>query len=713
MVCLSLACWDSVWVYHVDPELSPEPISLYPSKVEPPAKTAKDAFRWLLKQEAAYGLNVAYDVAVCLAEWPELFPEVFEAYNDGRVIDVGLCQQLIDNAHGKLKTMQALYGYSLAGLERRWLRRDRRDQKEGASAWRLRYRELHPVPLVSWPREAVEYAAEDAIGAREIGVLQFNSEDNKYLRDTPAQSRSALALQLMMCWGTMTAAAKIETLRKFAEEKYWELSDELVKPEHGSLVRGFSVKRNMQWTKDTTAARTRMLEVCRAHGLPIQLTDTGYKKYLKYLRENGGEEKDITPEEVFTEDELLQYAAIDEDACQRTGDEILIAFSLRSQLHTLLFTHVEDLLRGVETPIQPRYTTMVDSGRTACSKGERGKSPTNGFQFQNPKRIYMWIPPGETKPVPLFPPGIGVRECFIARPSMWYADNDFSGLELCTGAQACIDLVGHSKLGDALNAGIDPHLDFGAVLMGLSYEDALSRKHEKEVKYHRQLAKIANFGLPGGLGVRGVMGFARGYGVVLSEDDAKKLKADWFAKYPEWRDYFAWIRQNLELEIEVDSDNEHEARVNMRGAFEQLRVGRVRGRCRFTEACNTFFQGLGADVAKRALWAVAERCYMQVPGSVLYGVRPVGFIHDEILAEVNEDRAHEQAFEMAQVMVDAGNTLLPDVPVKCMPALSKYWCKDAEAVFDKSGRLQPYDLAREGRWRVYYDANAEVRVQWA
>ena len=716
LVCLSLACWDSVWLYHVDPELSPDPVPLFPTNVKPPARTAKEAFRWLLKQETAYGLNVAYDVAVCLALWPDMFPEVFAAYNEGRVVDVGLCQQLIDNAHGKLKTMQAIYGYSLMGLERRWLHKDRSAQKEGGTGWRLRYRELHNVPLSQWPPEAIEYAIEDAVGAREIGNAQWNSEDRGYMRDAPAQSRSALALQLMMCWGVKTDAPTIETLRKFSEEKYWKLSDELTKTENGALVRGMDViKRNMRWTKDLVAARTRMLRICREQKLPLQLTDTGYKKYIKYLREKGAEDKEqeFKPEDLFSEEELLKYVAIDEDACTRTGDAVLMAFSLRSQLHTLIYTHVEDLLRGVETPIQPRYSTMVESGRTSCSKGERGKSPTNGFQFQNPKRAYLWTPPGEAKAVPLFPPGIGVRECFIARPGTLFADNDFSGLELCTGAQACIDLVGYSKLGDALNAGIDPHLDFGAALMGISYEEALSRKHEKEVKHHRQLAKIANFGLPGGLGVRGVIGFARGSGVMLTEDEAKELKSNWFSKYPEWRDYFTWIRNQLEMEIEADGDNEHDVRVNMRGAFEQLRVGRVRGRCRFTEASNTFFQGLGADVAKRALWAVAERCYSRVPGSTLYGVRPVGFIHDEILAEVDVEQAHEQAFEMAQVMVDAGNTLLPDVPVKCVPALSLHWCKDAEAVFNKGGRLQPYDLAREGKWDVYYDKNATAKVKWA
>lgn len=728
LVCLSLACWDGVWLYHVDDKLSPAPIPLYAgTTAKPPAQTAKDAFRWILKQETSYGLNVAYDVAVCLSQWPDLFPEVIEAYEDGRVIDVGLCQQLIDNAHGRMKRMRALYGYSLFGLESRLLHKDRSHQKEGENIWRLRYRELAEVPLLQWPTEAVEYAIEDATGARDIGNFQWNSDDRRYMKDSPAQARSALSLHLMMCWGAMTDPEKIAILNRFADEKYWELSYDLSERANGRLVRGYDeYKRKLRWTKDVAAAKQRMFDILMEHRLPFKLTDTGYKKYVKYLKEQGFDnEYENPPERVLSEEELKKYVSIDEDACRQTGDRVLMDFTLRSQLYSVINTHVPDLEKGVETPIQPRYTTMVESGRTSCSKsraddGKRVKSPTNGFQFQNPKRAYMWIPPkghpdyqGDKKLVALFPPGIGIRECFVARPKMLYGDNDFSGLELCTGAQACIDLIGYSLLGDALNKGIDPHLDFGASLMGIAYEDALARKHDKDVKYHRQMAKIANFGLPGGLGVRGLVGYAHGYGVKINEEEAKSLKDNWFAKYPEWRDYFRWVRNQLEIDLEeINSDNEHTVKMSLRGAFEQLRVGRVRGRCRFTEACNTFFQGLGSDVAKRAFWGVTKRCYTRVLGSQLYGARPVGFIHDEILAELFEELAHEQAFEMAKVMVDEGNTLLPDVPVKCVPALSKRWCKEAEAVFDKSGRLQPYDLAREGRWDVYFDQHAEVRVKW-
>jgi hypothetical protein len=227
--------------------------------------------------------------------------------------------------------------------------------------------------------------------------------------------------------------------------------------------------------------------------------------------------------------------------------------------------------------------------------------------------------------------------------------------------------------------------------------DAVLVRYKGKVTITHQ---CANFGFPGGLGVRGLIGFAHGYGVKLSADECRALRDAWFTSFPEWKELFKWVREHIDP-------------VSGRGQIEQLYVKRVRGGVTFTSLNNTLFQGLGADGAKKALYEVQKRCYVKEEGSVLYGVRPVGFIHDEILAEVDEALAHEQAFEMAKVMVDACNKFLPDVPVKCVPALSKRWSKEAEAIFDKNGRLQPYDLARDGGWDVYWDQQATAKVKWS
>jgi DNA polymerase-1 len=652
-------------------------------------RTAKEHFVWLLQQDPLYGLNVAYDMCVCLSQWPDLAAAIFAAYDDGRVIDVGLCQRLIDNATGSVKSFEARGGggYSLAALERRHFGEDREQQKKGPDAWRLRYKELRDVPLTMWPEDAASYPLDDASGPLRIGQYQLKNHA-ELLKDAPAQARAAFALQLLMCWGVMTDGAKIERLEKFSQQLYPKLSAELVARE---LVRPADALKK-PGTRDTKAAKRRIVLWCRMYELPIQLTDAGDEE-IKRLRKERGDAK-LSAEDLFTKEDFEKYASVDEDACNETGDPVMVAYSRRTQLHNILYTHVPDLLKGVKKPIQPKYSTMVDSGRTSCSKGKGGS--TNGFQFQNPKRALNWEDENKKQ---IWPAGVGIRECFVARPGRLFADPDFGGLELCTGAQACIATVGYSKLGDAINAGLDPHLQFGAKLMGISYEEAKARKHEKVVKFHRQLSKCANFGLPGGLGVKGLIGFSHGYGVRLSYSEAEKLRDDWFLSYDEWVQYFKFIRKHIDV-------------TTNRGQIAQLFVGRIRGDCTFPSLCNTLWQGLGADGAKHALYEVSKRCYVPELKSVLYGARPVGFIHDEILAEVFEELAHEQTLEMCRVMEQACNEFLPDVPVKAVPALCKRWGKDNEAVYDKSGRLQPYDLARDGKWEVYYDAGANERVTW-
>jgi DNA polymerase I-like protein with 3'-5' exonuclease and polymerase domains len=133
----------------------------------------------------------------------------------------------------------------------------------------------------------------------------------------------------------------------------------------------------------------------------------------------------------------------------------------------------------------------------------------------------------------------------------------------------------------------------------------------------------------------------------------------------------------------------------------QLYSHRTRGMVPYTAACNSIFQGLGADAAKAALWAVTLRCYGD-PTSPLYGCRPVNFVHDQILMEAPIERAHEAAIELGRVMTEAANAYLPDVPVKCDPCLAYAWHKEAIAVFSSDGRLAPWDEAKRMKAAVFY-----------
>lgn len=370
--------------------------------------------------------------------------------------------------------------------------------------------------------------------------------------------------------------------------------------------------------RDTKAAKAYVISVCEAKGLEIAVTDKGNVK-------------------------------LDNDTLEQIGDPLLDDYAEISGLKKKISTDVALLRRGTVLPIQPRFDPIKETGRT-------GSSPN----VQNLPR----------KP--------GVRECFIPRPGKVFISADYDGFELRTGAQVCLNLVGKSHLAEELNAGLDPHLQIAATILGLSYETALDMKGAKDIAIDnaRQTGKVCNFGFPGGLGYERLTVFARKqYGVIITPDDSRALKVDWLRTYPEWGDYFAYVSGLVE---------------GPTNRIEHVFEGHYRGDVTYTEACNSFFQNLAARAAKAAGFLIAKACYVE-PASPLYGCRMVNFIHDEFIGEAPEETAAEAAVELARLMVVGASPFLPDVPPKASPLLMRRWSKLAYPMFDSNGRLTPWD----------------------
>lgn len=652
-----------------------------------PAPDAATYFAQILERsEALYGVNTAYDTCVLIANYPQLIGPVFEAYERGKLLDVSIHEKLIDIGLGLLDVHQNAKGYySLAGLSKRYLKKDRSEEKADPRGWRLRYSELWDVDVRDWPAEAVDYALVDAIDPLEIAKIQ----EAKYaggLEDSARQARADFCLKLMSCWGVRTNPKQIGRLEVVANEAYARLREVLV---GNAFIRegvnpdtGRPWPKSKQGTMDARAIQHAMVRACENAGLSVKLTPKGQGVL-------GAEEVD--PGIIWQSDKRFAYVRTDLEACEESLDEGLVAVAQFKKARKIVDTEVPDLRRGTILPIQPQYNVLVASGRTSCRKGKSAKDAkpgekltAYGYQVQNP-----------LKGLPMFPPGVGTRECFEARPGSYFIDNDVTGLELSTVAEVCLELVGESQMADLINRGTDPHLWFGAKLAGVSYEHAVEHRHTPEMKKYRSMAKPANFGLPGGMGPRGFQRFSRGYGIHLDLDEAASLIADWKAAFPEFGVYFKYIDSHIGYDGE--------------GVIEQLFVKRYR-KARYTALCNTMFQGLGADVMKHALWLVAKGCYVEGADKYLYGVRPWGFVHDEILAETtSRDRmiAHQQAFALARVMETGCNHYLRRVPIRVEPALSLRFCK-AESVYDADGMLVPWDVAREARADAWYGDGKKV-----
>ncbi|MCX6601968.1 MAG: DNA polymerase, partial [Acidobacteria bacterium] len=231
--------------------------------------------------------------------------------------------------------------------------------------------------------------------------------------------------------------------------------------------------------------------------------------------------------------------------------------------------------------------------------------------------------------------------------------------------------TGSSELGRVLNGGLDPHLDLAALMMGITYDEALRRKDagDAEIKRNRTAAKPANFGYPGGLGADAFVDYARTYTggeLRLTTERAREMKSYWTKKWPEMQKYFRFV------------DSQQRGEGYMVKMFDS---GLVRSNCSYTAACNCYFQGLAAHGTKRALYAVMRAAYNNRK-SALYGSHPVMFIHDEIIAEVPQDEYHEAGTELANIMCGEMQKVVPSVRITASPAAMRLW---------KNGRLMLWE----------------------
>lgn len=553
------------------------------------------------------GHNVAYDLAVFAAKWPDLLPRIFAAYQADRVTDTMLREKLCHIALGVLRGYAKPDGtfvplrYSLADLAKRHLGREL-----DKTTHRMNYGALADLPLSTWEPGAREYAIEDAVTTRDVWAEQ-EKDGAPLLADQYRQARGAWWLHLASAWGLRTDAAAVERFRK-------QIETDIVAARSTCIAAGV-VRPN--GTRDTKAAAKLVEQACAAKGVEVPRTEKG-------------------------------AVALDKAAVAFLDHPTLAAYAQMSSLSKQLSTDVPLAQSGLVTPIQTRFDTLLETGRTSSSPNVQNL-PRKG----------------------------GLRECFVPRAGYVFAAADYSQMELRTVAQVCVTLFGRSRLGEALNAGLDPHLEMAARIVGVSYEEAQRRQKagDERVDDARQTAKVANFGFPGGLGVRRFVDFAKAiYGVDITEHDARRLKATWLASWPEFEAYFAHVGRICD---------------ELNPAIDQLFVGRKRGGVSYTEACNSLFQGLAADAAKAAGFVVSRACYVE-PRSPLYGSRVVNFVHDEIIIETPEDRAPEAAEELARLMVSGASVLMPDVPPRAEPVLMRRWSKKAKAIRDDAGKLVPW-----------------------
>jgi hypothetical protein len=294
---------------------------------------------------------------------------------------------------------------------------------------------------------------------------------------------------------------------------------------------------------------------------------------------------------------------------------------------------------------------------------------------------------------------------------------DYPQLEMFCLAQVCRWVLGYSTLGDALLAGLDPHTSFATLIQcagdatrRIPYAEAerilKDKKHPlyQELKNCRDAAKGCNFGKPGGLGAKTMVSYAaKSYGVVLPEERWQEILDLWDQQWPEMPDYFAFIET---LADGIDYGKDAEGRPIRKFNVPQAWSGRLRAGASFCAACNSWYQGLGADVAKRAGWYIFQACYVPdfdaangaSDGVGLLGCMPQNFIHDQFLVAAPEARAQIAAERVEYWMRRAAIELMPDygpaMAAKTVAILARRWSKGAEEVRNADGSLGVWEDKR-------------------
>lgn len=621
--------------------------------------------------------NAAFDIGILCENYPDLLPLLFQAYDEDRIHCTIIRQKLLDIAMGYITADESgeknigfytnafdgkrhIISYSLAALH---YRRTGEVLEKGEE--RVTFGPLRNVPLNQWPSAYKEYAIKDPASTWPIFKIQTNPKVQKYLECEGLHTRAAFCLALITAHGLKTNKEFVDELRKRTQA---EIDEYLPKLPNGWLVKDIlkqkpAQERMMQRIKEKkffpklTKAGNKILNKNERKGLATGLIDTNGSIVIVSNSVIDLSDKFVT----------IKQLALDKEACEDSEDQDLIIRQKFGSARTVLSKTIPVLEQGYDLPIQPSYEPLLATGRTSSYADK--KLGIIGDNIQNQKR----------KP--------GVRECYQSRPGKIFCSVDYDTAELRTLSELCYQWIGFSRLGDAINKGLDPHLDFAADILNINYETALQRKKQKdpEIKETRQVSKAANFGYPGGSGPKSFLNYAKGYGVKLTIEKAKELKEAWIEKWDEMEDYFKLIG------IKVKAGN----------GKAQIKVPIVnfyRGGCRFTVACNTGFQCLTASGAKAAMWPLIKAMYCKGQNDILFGERITAFIHDEFIFEFKDVHPHRSiaADECAKIMVTEFNKYVPHCLVTASPVLMYQWSKKADdEQRDEDGYHIPYNFTLE------------------
>lgn len=562
----------------------------------------------LLNEEEIVIFNAPFDLTVYCEEWDEFIPLVFRTLDEGRIFDPSVRDKLLHIADGTFKTVSRSgdHPFTLQEIVRRSLSVV---LDKSNDTYRTRYGSLEDTPLSQWPEEAKQYALDDSsILLHLMGHQELAA--STYLRD--------------------------DEVEVFADQHRQNQSALAL---HLSGVHGVMVDQDAVKALDASiAAKWERVKEELTKAYFVRTDGTKNTKLVKAYVEKICNERGITPKLTKTND-----ISLDADAREIYQDDLLDLYGDYTDLMKLRGTYITSLERAGNAPVRPYWNVLgADTGRISC---------------KNPNLTQL-------------PRAPGVRECYVPRPGCVFVSCDYDKSEVVSWGEILYQMFGSSKIGDAVNAGLDVHLMFAAEYLSITYDEAKARyiAGDKDVADARQAGKPANFGFQGGMGPdrhyatqrkdmeRDKFLIAFPHGVESAREHRHIWKRTWA---PEAEQYLAYI-----------GDLTREGTTSIISH----KSGRLRGGLTYTETANAFFQQLTADYAKQAHYRVTKRQFLNAD-SALYGSHIIALVHDEIIIEIEKSKAQAGGQELAEVMVSTANEWCTYVKSSATPKTMDRWRK--------------------------------------
>jgi len=675
-----------------------------------------------------------FDYAVICRTFPRLIPLVYAKLIAGLATDTMWREKLLNlSTTGRLDNLELPDGsskrisYSMEALAAQYLGLDLSEDKGNEEeSWRANYGTLDGWRASEYPDEAMRYAVSDGEHTCRIFYAQEERKEQFSFASTETEEFQIVkdfVLYMMSAWGmavdpeaTEEMAAKVEEVMDVTKDllessgilrgegrfgppfaKDLDRALDLIRKEFGEdFYLEFDAESD-DWTEVGEWLVEQGVKMKKAKGKVGSMNQAKLQAHLAALYKQLGEIPPMTEGGESREPQIQCDAEVQEYLA--TKCPVMKQYHDRMALGKIKNQMIPVLRSG--PVVFPSYDAFKETTRTSSFDGGKVKDSKT-------ERNY---PSVNIQQIPNLIQGLDPRRCFRPRPGTVFFDVDYSGLELACTGHTTYELFGESVHRELYNAGVDLHGYLGTQLALGSPTDAhpllgdfqsaireegllgdpmaayeafkLLKTHDDEdvrafFKHFRTFAKPVGLGFPGGLGPATLVEFARKtYGVILTEEQATMFREFWRATYPEMPLFFDWINGQTDQYNGSGDGSAYTYTTPM---------GTIRRGASFCAAANgCCMQSPGAEAAMMGAILVSRACYDPTQGSVLYGCRPIAFVHDQLIGETTKDPAlwAAQCEEVARLMREGAEMVLTSIKMRTDEALlTAVWSKAAEPVRD-------------------------------